>query len=90
MCKVEIKNKPKNYGIKNRVCTSYYTLMFGKKLTTFIINPDGNLFPGIERAGKEDLANEFCTWTKPVTSHGEVRVCQEKGNSLKFVLKSIL
>lgn len=43
--KTEIKKKSKNYGIKNRVCTSNYALVSGKPLTIFIIDPDCDVFP---------------------------------------------
>lgn len=75
-------------GIENRVCTSYYTLMFGKRLTIFTLNPDSNSLPEIESGDKEDSANAFCMWIQPVTSQGEL-VCQEN-NNLKFVLKTLL
>lgn len=44
----------------NKACTSNCTPVFGKQLTVFIIDPDSNVLPEIERSDEEDLVNDFC------------------------------
>lgn len=54
----------------------------------FIIGPAGKLLPGIYVSDKEDLANGFCTWTKSMTNHAKVLVCQVNGSKSEFCFKN--
>lgn len=43
-----------------KVCASNDTPAFGKQLTIFVIDPDSDVLPEIERSDEEDLVNDFC------------------------------